>query len=91
MSYRNRTDRIENLTDDLVWDDHACIITQAAFDRLPNYTRSQPTGPRPGFVYRKNLHWTGPPDNWFVYVCTLDPEDPEYVLHNGRQALLVPS
>lgn len=84
-----RVHYLKEIQDDLMYDDKVCLITAAAFANLADYTRSQPTSPRPGFVYKKNLHWTGPPDNWFVYVCALDPEDPNYVLHHGRPALVV--
>jgi hypothetical protein len=83
------THYLKEIKDDLVYDDKVCLITTAAFEKLADYTRSQPTSPSPGRVYKKNLHWSGPPDNWFVYVCALDPEDSNYVLHHGRVAVLV--
>lgn len=80
---------VDDVAELFVYDDQVCLITQAAFDRLSDYTRSQPTSPSPGRIYKKNLHWTGPPANWFVYVCALDPADPTWVLHHGRQAVIV--
>lgn len=68
------------------------IVTQNVFDRLGDYTRSVPTGPTPGRVYKKNLGW--PPnmeDNWFIYFCVRDPNDDKMVLHVPRRLTIEPS
>lgn len=66
------------------------VIERATFERIGDYTRSQPTGPSPGRVYRKNLGWAPEhPDRWFVYWCQPDPTDPKFTLHYPFEALIV--
>lgn len=57
----------------------ACVIRRELFEQISDYTRSQPTGPSPGRIYRKALNWPalsrqypdrfGEDPNWFIYVC----------------------
>lgn len=62
---------------DLILDDPECVvITRAAFDQLQDYTRSQPTGPSTGRIWKKNFHWSGPPDNWFICLVGLPDGEP---------------
>lgn len=49
------------------------LLDQRTFDAIGDYTRSTPTSPSAGRVYRRNLHWSGPPSNWFVYLVVDDP------------------
>lgn len=65
------------------------LITLGSFLSLNDYTRSMPTGPSPGRVYRKNLHWTKMPANWFVYVCEADPTEEGYTLHHPFKPILI--
>lgn len=66
------------------------LCTSAVFWSIADYTRSQPTGPSPGRVYRKDLLWPyahvrvgllgmsggiAVAANWFVYVCVRCTED----------------
>lgn len=51
------------------YDRHIMIVTPELFRRIGDYTQSQPTSPSPGRIYKKNLHWSGPPTNWWVYLC----------------------
>lgn len=74
--------------DSFVYDDQVCLITLEAFDAIADYTRSQPTGASPGRIYKKNLHWSGPPANWFIYVCVPDGR-PGWTQHDGRPAIIV--
>lgn len=53
----------------------AIVIEPDVFERVQDYTRSSPTGPSPGRVYRKNHGW--PPnmdDNWFVFFVIDGPD-----------------
>lgn len=69
---------------------HRILITEDALRSIGDYTRSQPTGPSPGRVYRKNLGWAPEhPDSWWVYVCEADPADPTYTLHHPHRAEVV--
>jgi len=69
--------------------DRMCVVLeQAVFDKLSDYTRSSPTGASVGRVWKKNLHWSGPPANWFVYICDVDPND-GHKFYYGRPVLLV--
>lgn len=44
-------------------------LTQETFDALGDYTRSLPTGPSEGRIYKKNFGWPAHvDDNWFVYI-----------------------
>lgn len=64
------------------------VIEREVFERLSDYTRSSPTGASVGRVWKKDLHWSGPPSNWFVYICDVDPNDGRKFYY-GRPALLV--
>lgn len=67
---------------------HACVVDRHVFEHIGNYTRSQPTSPSPGRIYRKDLNWPDPDaPNWFIYVTELDPEDPKFVLHHWHEVL----
>lgn len=67
----------------------AIILTREIFDQLSDYSRSQPTAPSVGRVYKKNLGWpTDMPDNWYYYECIRDPDDPKYVLHVPRKIII---
>jgi hypothetical protein len=37
--------------------DRVCVVSQELFDALDDYTRSMPTSPSSGRVYKKNLGW----------------------------------
>lgn len=50
------------------------LLSQESFDSISDYTRSLPTSPSEGRIYRKNLHWSEPPDNWFVYLVINAPD-----------------
>lgn len=61
-------------------------VTQEVFDRLADYSRSQPTGPSSGRVYKKNLGWhPDDEDAWYIYMCIRDPNDEKFVLHVPRK------
>lgn len=61
----------------------AVLMTHRLFERIGDYTRSQPTGPSVGRVYRKNLDWRpDTPDNWWLFICERDL-DPRYILHRS--------
>lgn len=48
--------------------ERVCVVSQELFDALDDYTRSCPTSPRSGRVYKKNLDWRPEtPDNWWIY------------------------
>lgn len=66
------------------------ICTSAVFWSIADYSRSQPTGPSPGRIYRKDLLWNHVTRlnifgaqgfgltlaaNWFVYVCERCTDD----------------
>ena len=68
------------------------LIEEPTFAQIGDYTRSQPTSPSPGRVYRKNFGWPDDmPDNWVLHVCEIDPDDPRYVLHRPYRVEVVPS
>jgi hypothetical protein len=70
--------------------DKRILIEKSMFLQISDYTRSQPTSPSPGRIYRKNLGWPNDmPDNWFVYFCERDPADEAYVLHHPYRVELV--
>jgi hypothetical protein len=57
-------------------------MSRATFERINDYTRSQPTSPSAGRIYRKNFGWPKDmEDNWSVYFCVRDPDDPKGVYH----------
>lgn len=90
MSSIQWIEQIKN--EDFIFDEDqsVCLITREVFEGLSDYTRSQPTNPAPGRIYKKNLGWPSDmPDNWFAYWCLQDPKDPTYVLHHGRKILIV--
>lgn len=65
------------------------LVFRSTFERIGDYTRSQPTGPSAGRIYRKNLGWgTDTPDNWWIYFCEPDPK-PGYVAHVPCQAIIM--
>lgn len=68
------------------------LVRQSTFDRLGDYTRSMPTGPSPGRIWRRANFFTalmpshehfGMDPNWFVYVAQLCPGvfDPKDLRH----------
>lgn len=57
----------------LVRKERTCTLSQATFERIGDYTRSQPTTPSAGRVYRKNLNPNGDLQNWFIYIVIDDP------------------
>lgn len=67
------------------------LIERSAFNSIGDYTRSQPTGPSPGRVYRCNLGWhPDMADNWFVYVCEAGTgKDEGWVVHRPYKAVIV--
>ncbi len=56
------------------------ILTKEEFNTMPTYQHSAPTGPRPGFRY-KRLYGTG----WWVFEVRIDPADENYLLHEPRR------
>lgn len=64
------------------------LVTKEVFDQIGCYTRSMPTGASSGRIYRRDEHWSGPPANWFIYVCFTDPEK-GCIEHRGKPALVV--
>ncbi len=78
---------------ELKWDDDAekryILLDEATFEGIGDYTRSSPTGPSPGRIYKKNFGWApNTPDNWWVYITERDPEDDEYVLHHPYKPVM---
>lgn len=77
------------------FDRKTAVVTIEVFKRLADYTRSCPTGPKPGRIYKKLGNWDEMrkyPDHesfWWVYYCIRDPKDPKYVLHIPRRLLVV--
>ena len=71
---------VEMPVDQYRYDQHVLIVTPDLFRRIGDYTQSKPTSPSPGRIYKKNLHWTGPPSNWWVYLCEPSTEE-GYVDH----------
>ena len=69
---------------------HRCAVMSAdTFESLGDYTRSCPTGPSPGRIYRKNLGWhPSTEDNWWVFVCERATDHPGYVDHHPYKALI---
>src|SRR4051794_27474468 len=72
---------IEMPIDQYRYDNNVLIVTPELFERIGDYTRSQPTSPSPGRIYRKNLGWHKQfPDNWWAYLCEPSAEE-GYVDH----------
>lgn len=65
-----------------------CLIDRDLFEKISDYTRSQPTGPSAGRIYRKALWWTalvpghqhfGQDPNWHFFLCVPTPDSrPEF-------------
>lgn len=67
-----------------------CLITRELFEKISDYTRSQPTSPSPGRIYRKAMDWPalwpeqypdfkGQDPNRFVFLCVRTPDSrPEF-------------
>jgi hypothetical protein len=65
-------------------------VLRSTFDRIGDYTRSQPTAPSPGRIYRKNFGWpSSMDDRWFVYVVEQDPNDDGWVFQYPYEALIL--
>lgn len=80
----------EYLVDGLEVEGRVVLMTQGVFDQLMDYSRSLPTGPSPGRVYKKNYGWPDDmPDNWFFFYCDTDPDDSAYVVHHPYQIVVV--
>lgn len=68
----------------------ACLFDRELFERVSDYTRSQPTGPSVGRVYRKALNWpalapeaypewAGQDPTWYFFLCVRTPDPrPEF-------------
>lgn len=68
------------------------VLTERLFARIGDYTRSQPTGPSPGRVYRKNLVWAADhSDNWWLFLCeaAFDDDPRSGVIHYPYRVVLV--
>ncbi len=58
------------------------LIKEELFFRISDYTRSQPTAPSVGRIYRKALNWPalqgnfrhGEDPNWYFYLCVPTPD-----------------
>lgn len=82
----------------LSYDDQRCLIMRDTFDMLDDYTRSFPTAPSVGRVWKRNFGWSPDmEDNWFIYVSR-EPEGDEethsergsaYVYHDSRKAVIL--
>ncbi len=56
-------------------------LTQREFDALPEYSRSMPTGPKPGFRWRRDVNWArlrGADAEWW-HAEAIDDPDPKQV------------
>jgi hypothetical protein len=65
-------------------------MSRATFERIGDYTRSSPTSPSAGRIYRKNLGWPDHmEDNWFVYIVVDEPPGTAPVCKrcNGRRII----
>lgn len=67
---------VEMPVEEYRYDRHVLIVTPELFRRIGDYTRSQPTSPSPGRIYKKNLGWHKQfPNNWWVYLCEPSTEN----------------
>lgn len=66
----------------ILFNSNRVLVLRSTFERLDDYTRSMPTGPSPGRIWRRALFWTalmeahehyGQDPNWFVYIARLCP------------------
>lgn len=69
--------------------DRIVIMSKQEFEQIGDYSRSCPTGPSPGRVYRKALNWPAlicndedEDPNWWVYRCERAEDDPHAVDHH---------
>lgn len=56
----------------VIYDDHTILLPAEVLASIADYTRSRPTGPSAGRVYRRDENWrrlAGPEPEWWVYVC----------------------
>lgn len=76
--------------------DRTITLTQEIFEGIGDYTRSQPTGPSAGRVYRKNLMWDkvnhpDEPDNWFIFWCRKPMSAPTMIDHHPYKPIILGS
>lgn len=76
--------------DAFLFDDDHVMCDAATFLALDDYTRSMPTGPSEGRVWRCARNWSNAArPNWFVYVVWRnDKEYPAQNYYTGRPVLL---
>lgn len=75
--------------DSIVCDKDTVVMKREIFEQLADYSRSHPTGPKPGRIFRKALNWSNKQDpNWFVYICWSDG-DTDGVWNRGRKVYLL--
>lgn len=76
-------------------DEHHYVMSSVTFWALDDYTRSMPTAPSAGRVYRKAFMWSNLPDfdtsNWMVCVVADDPLAPGIQEHHCKPVLLIDS
>lgn len=73
--------------DDIAYDDQNVLMTRAAFLGLDDYTRSRPTGPSVGRIWRRSMQWSSKDSpNWFVYVVWADEAGESWT--TGRKVFL---
>lgn len=75
--------------DAIALDADTVVLREDIFYQLADYTRSFPTAPSPGRIWRRNLHWSGDPSNWFVYITYGDTTEPGTCWNRGRPVILV--
>jgi hypothetical protein len=70
--------------------ERVCVVSQQLFDVLDDYTRSCPTSPRSGRVYKKNLGWRPfSPSGWDAHLAPYGFREDEpdqwwvYFVRNG--------
>ena len=65
-----------------------CLFDPELFEHISDYTRSQPTGPSVGRIYRKAFNWPalnpesypeyvaqqGTDPNWYFFLCVKTPD-----------------
>ena len=98
VHYQKDIDWDQCLIDDLTVPvkDRLVFMPQKIFDSIGDYTRSCPTSPSAGRIYKKALNWPAlygdyrhdEDPNWWIFLCENDPDEEGYVLHHPFKVVI---
>ncbi len=98
----DHVDWLKEVRGEILWDpltvpnkDRCAVMAVETLESIGDYSRSSPTAPSAGRIYRKALTWdldnTGRLvfSNWWVFRCEADPADPKGTYHHPFRALVI--